>query len=191
MTSSPDSIDFAAARSAMIDSQLKPEGISDREVLAAFAAVRREEFVPQAARALAYSDRAIPLEGGRAMMPPAALGLLLEALLPVAGERAFVYQPAGGYSAALLEAMGLEVDSGASPAGPYDLVLVDGALEEVPAELVAALADGGRLGGAIADQGITRLAAGRKAGSAFGLRAIGDAAVPRLPGSAKPRAFTF
>lgn len=184
-------MDFAAARQAMIDSQLKPEGVSDRQVLAAFAAVPREEFVPAEARALAYADRSVPLGGGRALMPPAALGLLLDTLLPQAGERAFVFGPAPGYTTALLEALGLEVESGEPGTGPYDLVIVDGAVDSVPGALVAALADGGRLGGAIAENGVTRLVTGRKTGTAFGLRSIGDAAVPRLPGLATPRAFTF
>lgn len=184
-------MDFAAARLAMIESQLKPEGVSDRQVLAAFAAVPRENHVPAGSRALAYSDRSVPLGEGAALMPPAALGMLLEALLPAAGERAYVFGPATGYSAALLRSLGLDVDSGEAGEGPYDLILIDGAVDSVPDTLVAMLADGGRLGGAIADHGITRLVTGRKTGSAFGLRAIGDAAVPRLPGFAKPRAFTF
>lgn len=191
MTSQFDSRDFVAVREAMVDSQLKPEGVSDRVVLSAFATVAREAFVPAEARALAYSDRSVPLGEGRAMMPPAALGMLFEALLPQAGERAFIFMPAGGYAAALLEAIGLTVESGEAPSGPYDLILVDGALEVMPDELVAALADGGRLGGAIVDGGITRLVTGRKTGTAFGLRSIGDASVPRLPGFARPRAFTF
>lgn len=191
MISSNDSLDFAAARQAMIDSQLKPQGVADRDVLAAFAAVARERFVPAEVRALAYADRALPLGEGRSMMPPAALGALLDALLPQPGERAFVYAPASGYTAAVLEAMGLTVDSGEAAAGPYDLILIDGAVEAIPDALIAALADGGRLGGAIADLGVTRLVTGRKSGSAFGLRSIGDAAVPRLPGTARPREFTF
>jgi protein-L-isoaspartate(D-aspartate) O-methyltransferase len=42
--------DFAAARRAMIDSQLRPQGVSDPAVLAAMASVPREEYVPEALR---------------------------------------------------------------------------------------------------------------------------------------------
>ena len=38
--------DFAAARSAMVESQLRPEGVTDRAVLAAMGSVAREQFVP-------------------------------------------------------------------------------------------------------------------------------------------------
>ena len=36
--------DFAAARRAMIDSQLRPQGVSDPAVLAAMGSVPREQF---------------------------------------------------------------------------------------------------------------------------------------------------
>ena len=50
--------DFAAARAAMIDSQLRPQGVTDPAVLAAMGALPREKFVPEARAPLAYFDRA-------------------------------------------------------------------------------------------------------------------------------------
>ncbi|MEO5972749.1 MAG: protein-L-isoaspartate O-methyltransferase, partial [Sphingomicrobium sp.] len=148
--------DFAAARAVMIDSQLRPEGVGDPAVLAAMAAVPRERFVPEAARALAYGDRAVPLGEGRSMMAPAALGLLLSALAPRSGERALVVGAGTGYAAALLAKIGLDVTAlessaalitakgqgiavvegplaeGHARGAPYDLILIDGAVEHVP-----------------------------------------------------------
>ncbi len=187
--------DFAAARRAMIDSQLKPEGVTDPAVLAAMASVPREQFVPEAVRSLAYSDRPLDLGEGRVLMPPAALAKLLTELEPRAGERALVVGSGNGYAAKVLEALGLTVDlaDGADAAGKasYDLILIDGAVEEVPPGLVARLAPEGRLGTAIADSGVTRLAIGRVAGGALGLRRFADSEVPILPGFARPRVFTF
>ena len=188
--------DFAAARQAMIDSQLRPEGVSDPVTLSAMASVKREDFVPVEMRSMAYADRPIPLGKGAALPPPAALGQLLNALLPVAGERALVVGPATGYSAAVLGSIGLNVtatesaDTKRSGQG-YDLILLDGAVEAIPDALVAQLREGGRLGGAIADRGITRLVIGRKVGGAFGTRSIGDSAMPLLPINQAPPAFTF
>ena len=65
--------DFSLARRAMVDNQLRPEGVTDRGVLAAMGSVERERFVPAEAKALAYFDRPLRLAAGRAMMPPAAL----------------------------------------------------------------------------------------------------------------------
>ena len=96
--------DTSLARRAMVDSQLRPEAVTDRGVLAAMGSVERERFVPDRYKSLAYFDRPLPIGAGRTMMPPAALGRLLSELAPVAGERALVVGSGSGYSAALLGA---------------------------------------------------------------------------------------
>jgi protein-L-isoaspartate(D-aspartate) O-methyltransferase len=208
--------DFSLARRAMVDNQLRPEGVTDRAVLAAMGGVERERFVPESARALAYFDRPLKLSGERTMMPPAALGRLLSELAPAPGERALIVGSGSGYSAALLREIGLEVvalesndalaaaaeaagidtvvgdlSKGWAKAAPYDLVLLDGAVEEIPDTLIKQLGDGGRLAGALVDRGISRLIIGRVSGGALGFRTIADADVDRLPGFERPRAFTF
>jgi protein-L-isoaspartate(D-aspartate) O-methyltransferase len=187
--------DFAAARRAMIDSQLRPEGVTDPAVLAAMGAVAREEFVPEPMRSLAYMDRPIALGEGRFLMPPAALARLLTELAPRPGERALVVGPGNGYAAALLTHIGLEVDvqqvTDRLGRASYDLILIDGAVEQVPDSVIERLAPNGRLGTGIADRGVTRLAIGKVAGGALGLRSFADAEVPILPGFTRPRAFTF
>ena len=208
--------DFSLARRAMVDSQLRPEAVTDRGVLAAMGTVERERFVPKAAKALAYFDRSLPLTGARSMMPPAALGRLLSELAPRAGERALVVGSGTGYSAALLRAIGLDVvalesdqqlaasarDAGVETVtgdltegwkigAPYDLILLDGAVEEVPPSLIKQLAPRGRIAGAIVDRGVKRLVIGRVAEGALGLRSLADAEVDILPGFERPRAFTF
>lgn len=190
-------MDYAAARRAMIDSQLRPEGVSDNAVLAAMAAVPREEFVPEKLRPLAYSDRPLRLGEAGVLMPPAALARLLVELQPRPGERALVVGSATPYAARVLEALGVDVetaDGDKAPAGKaatYDLVLIDGAVETVPDSLVARLSPHGRLGTAIVDNGVTRLAVGRRSGGSLGLRRFADVHVPVLPGFARPRTFTF
>lgn len=198
------------ARRAMIDSQLRPQGVTDGGVLAAMGALPRENYVPEAARSFAYFDRPLKLGGGRAMMPPAALGRLLSELAPRVGERALVVGAATGYSAALLSLIGLAVTAteedpalaataramgveiAASDDGaPYDLILIDGAIEYIPEELVGRLVEGGRLGTALLDRGVSRLVVGRAASGRLGLRTIVDADVPPLPGFERVRAFTF
>lgn len=206
--------DYAAARAAMIESQLRPEGVTDRAVLGAMGSVPREAFVPADARPLAYSDRAVPLGNGRFLMAPAALGRLLTEMAPEPGQSALVVGT--GYAAAILAAIGLEVTALESDAAiaasaralgvetvegplatghrkgaPYDLILIDGAVDQVPDAIVAQLADGGRLGAALIDRSVTRLIVGRKSGGAFGFLSLGDAGVPPLPGFARASAFSF
>ena len=208
--------DFAAAREAMVESQLRPQGVTDPAVLAAMGRIERERFLPSHTRPLAYVDRAVGLGHGRFLPAPAVLGELLTQMKAEPGQRALVVGAGTGYSAAVLAHMGLEVValesdpelialakeqgisavSGALEEGhpadaPYEQILIEGAVEYIPDAIIDQLADGGRLGAALIDRGITRLVVGRKAGSAFGTLSIGDAGVPALPGFSKPTEFTF
>ncbi len=190
-------MDYSAARRAMIDNQLRPEAVTDGAVLAAMGTVPREDYVPEGAHAFAYVDRHISIGEGRAMMPPAALGRLLSEVAPRAGERALVVGAASGYSAAVLEAIGLDVtsidglDVTTGEGDAFDLILIDGAVEHFPQSLIDRLAQGGRLGAALRESGVTRLVIGRPAGGRLGVRAIADADVPVLPIFTLPPAFTF
>jgi protein-L-isoaspartate(D-aspartate) O-methyltransferase len=208
--------DFAAAREAMVESQLRPQGVTDPAVLGAMGSIPREDFLPPETRPLAYVDRAVPMGDGRFLAAPAVLGSLLTQMMPVRGQRALVVGAGTGYSAAVLHVMGLEVvalesspallgaarangihvvdgplEAGWNKGAPYDQILIDGAVEYIPDAIVDQLANGGRLGTALVDRGITRLIVGRKAAGAFGYVSMSDAGVPVLPGFTRPRAFTF
>ena len=208
--------DFAAARLAMVENQLRPQGVTDRLVLDAMGAVERERFLPSHTWPLAYVDRAVAMGDGRFLAAPAVLGQLLTQMMPQPGQKALVVGAGTGYSAAVLAHIGLDVvalessavlvdfarqagvdvikgklEAGYKAGAPYDQILIDGAVEEVPEAIVQQLAEGGRLGTALTDRGITRLIVGRKAGIAFGYVSLVDAGVPELPGFARPKAFTF
>lgn len=200
----------------MVESQLRPQGVTDPGVLDAMGTVPREQFVPQDVRPTAYTDRAIPIGGGRSLTPSATLGQLLTQMAPQHGERALVIGAASGYSAAVLRHIGLQVtalesspelaalaeaqglsvvggdlDQGHPGSGPYDLILIDGAVEYLPQAVIDQLAPGGRLGAGLVERGVTRLIVGRKTGSAFGYLSIADAPAPALPGFRRPSTFTF
>lgn len=190
--------DFALARRAMVDSQLRPQGVTDTAVLTAMGTVAREHYVPEAARTVAYTDRAIPVEGGT-IIPPASLGRLLTAALPIPGERALVVSAAPGYAAAVLREIGLSVVEAsaadsltAAPAGPFDLILIEGAVAEPPVSITRALAPGGRLVTALlVDGGGTRLAIGRTVDGVVGYSSFADSEIAALPGYSRPSVFTF
>jgi protein-L-isoaspartate(D-aspartate) O-methyltransferase len=212
--------DFEAMRRAMVASQLRTTGVDDPRVLAAMGEVKRELFVPEDRLALAYADASVPLLPGRDLNSPMALGRLLTEAAPRPGDKALVVGAATGYSAALLarlvaSVVALEEDPrlaararallagsgvavvegplerGHGEGAPYDLILIDGAVELVPDSLIAQLRDGGRLAAAILDEGVTRIAIGRKAGEGFGMVSVADVAAAILPGFARPPAFAF
>ena len=212
---------FDAMRTAMVRSQLRTTGVNDPTVIDAMAAVPRERFVDPAARAAAYADIAPPTGAGRHLLPPMILGNLLTRAELDANDRALVVGAATGYAAAVLAAMGLKVvaleaDAGLAgrareiaPSGvevvegeleqgwptgaPYDLILLDGAIEEVPSSLIAQLKDGGRIAAVIVgEDGVPRSAVAVRAGEGFGWDDIGDApAAAALPGFRRPRGFRF
>ena len=186
--------DFAAARRVMVASQLRPQGVTDARVLAAMGSVPREDFLGAGQQALAYGDRPLRLDNKAPMMPPAELGLLLTRLAPVPGERALVVGGGGAYAAALLRHIGIEVDNAEAGEAPgttaYDFILVEGAIEQFPDTLARRLTPGGRVGAAIVEDGVTRLAIGR-GNKAITFTSFAEAQVPILPGFSSAPAFVF
>jgi protein-L-isoaspartate(D-aspartate) O-methyltransferase len=80
---------------------------------------------------------------------------------------------------------------GWAAAAPYDLILIDGAVEQLPSALVEQLAPQGRLAAVIVERGVTRLAVGRRAGGDLAMAAFADAAAPSLPGFEPAAGFRF
>lgn len=206
----------AVARRAMIESQLRVSGVNDPVVLAAFDALPREDFLPAARRAAAYIDRAQPLARDRMLAPPLTHGQLLQEARPSRDDHAMLLGGATGYLAALLAPLvgSLEVvesdpdlagsaplkagrwtigplADGVADQAPFSLIVIDGAIEELPEGLVQQLADDGRLLTGLIDRGVCRLAIGRKAAGRIGLLAIGDAEFSRLDEFAAPRRWSF
>lgn len=93
----------------MIDSQIRPNGITDGRIIQAMAALPRELFVPQARRSVAYMDEDIDIGGGRALMEPMALAKLVQ-LAEIDAEEKVLHIGCGtGYATALLARLAYSV----------------------------------------------------------------------------------
>src|SRR2546423_1716244 len=90
------------ARVNMIESQLRPNKVTDERIIEAFSRLRRELFVPAHLRGVAYVDEDLPLGRGRYLMEPMVAARLLQALMPNRKETALVVGAGVGYEAALL-----------------------------------------------------------------------------------------
>ncbi|WP_127143483.1 protein-L-isoaspartate O-methyltransferase family protein [Pelagibacterium montanilacus] len=71
-------VDFARARRAMVDGQLRTGGIVDWRILDVMNTVPREEFVPEARKGLSYIDEVIELPSGRCLPTPTAFARLVQ-----------------------------------------------------------------------------------------------------------------
>lgn len=199
----PASPDTSSARSelarrAMIDSQLRVSGVNEEWVLAAFARTPREDFVPTAAKGHAYIDRAIPLDGGHALPAPLVHGRMLGEAAPTAQDKVLLVSCGSDYLAALLRPLVAELD--VVPAadavkrkgkGGYTLLLIDGAIEQLPAGLAAELAEGGRIVTGLVEAGVTRLAAGRMIAGSAALLPLAEIGIPVLGEFAAPKRWSF
>ena len=188
----------AAARKAMIDSQLRTSGVNAPFVLARMAVVAREQFVPASARGIAYIDRAIPLGGGRYLAAPVVQGMMLQEARPNLADRALLVDGGSGYLAELVRPLVGSLDV-VSPAdalasrkrGDFTLLLIDGAIERLPDALVQRLADGARVVTGVLRNGLTRLALGRKAAGEVGLLPLAEIGIPLLPEFAADKGWSF
>lgn len=217
-------MDFAEARSRMVDSQVRPNKVTDARIIAAMRTLPRERFVPAAQAATAYVDSDVPVGGGRVLMEPMVLARLIQIAAPRSGERALVVASGTGYGAAVLAACGAHVTaveddaamlalagivlpalapsvtqvSGPLAAGwaasaPYDLILIEGAVEEIPPALAAQLnPTGGRLVGVLRPVGrVGQGVIARPGGAALVAMPVFDCATATLPGMRARTGFVF
>lgn len=211
----------ASAREKMVESQVRPNEVNDRRIIGAMRALPREAFCPPGA--LAYSDADIPLGGGRFMPCPLLAARLAQLVLAGNPEHVLVVASGAGYIAAVLAASGVQVtaleedaalDTGALarhapnvlavrgklaagwPAnGPYDAILIEGAVKKIPEIFLAQLTASGRVVTVLAE-GATQDFLGRAvvaepSGEGFAMARMFDCTARLLPAFQSAPQFTF
>jgi len=190
------------ARRAMIDSQLRTSGVNEEYVLARMMTVPREDFLPADKVALAYTDRAVALPEGAHLAAPLFYGKLLVEAAPMRDDRVLVVEGGTGYLSALIQPLVAELAttsaadaasgaSGSLTSGDYSLIVIDGAIEQLPDTLAARLADDGRIVTGLVLRQVTRLASGRKVSGKVNLQPIEDLGIPVLHPFDAPKGWTF
>ena len=190
--------DTYTARRAMIDSQLRTSGVNEEYVLARMLAVAREDFLPAEKVAYAYTDRAVMLGTAGHLAAPLFYGKLLLEAAPMPSDRVLVVGGGTDYLVTLLrplvsEVVQIDASAARDTAGGagYSLILIDGAIEQLPEGLAAQLADDGRIVTGLVLRQVTRLATGRKVAGKVNLQPIDDLGIPVLHAFDAPKGWTF
>jgi protein-L-isoaspartate(D-aspartate) O-methyltransferase len=103
--------DYAAARLNMVESQVRPNKVTDYRLLDALLDVPRERFVPESLRGVAYVDDDIALGGGRYLMEPMVFARLVQSAEIGPTESVLEVGGATGYGAAVLARLAARVVS--------------------------------------------------------------------------------
>ena len=74
------STNLELARDNMVENQIRTWEVLDPRVLAVLARLRREDFVPERYRDMAFVDVELPLGHGEIMLKPVIEGRILQAL---------------------------------------------------------------------------------------------------------------
>jgi protein-L-isoaspartate(D-aspartate) O-methyltransferase len=80
---------------------------------------------------------------------------------------------------------------GSVKCAPYDVITIEGGVEEVPAAILAQLKDGGRIGAIFMEKSVGTARIGYKSAGQMTWRSVFNAAAPVIPGFAKPRSFVL
>jgi protein-L-isoaspartate(D-aspartate) O-methyltransferase len=97
-------MDMERARFNMIEQQIRPWQVLDPAVLDMLGEVKREDFVPEALRALAFADLELPIGNGQNMLQPKIEARLLQELAIRNTDIVLEVGTGSGYMTALLAA---------------------------------------------------------------------------------------
>lgn len=216
-------MNHAIARRHMVDSQVRPDNVTDARLIAAMAATPRERFVPSDKQAVAYSELELKVSDGRCMLSPRDFAKLVDAA-DIKPDDAVLDVACGlGYSTAVLARLAetvvaLESDqalaeaaekelsevgadntvvltgdvvAGSPDQGPFNVIVVEGALETEPSALKSQLADGGRLVYVARRGAVGEAVVVLRTGDHFGERVVFNSSAAVLPEFRGEKEFVF
>lgn len=215
--------DFAAHRTMMVDTQVRPNDVTKFPIIEAMLAVPREDFVPAGLRSVAYTGENLKIGDARFMLEPRTLAKMIEVLDIQPTDLVLDLACGYGYSAAVIarmaeavvaieddEAMAAEAEKrlaeagaynvaalhgeltkGAPKQGPYDAIIIEGAVEEVPSEILDQLKDGGRITALFMESTLGVVRIGHNVNGRVNWRYAFNAHAPLLKSLSKTRGFSL
>ena len=216
-------IDFAAAREAMVDCQVRPSDVTRYPIIEAMLSVPREEFLPEALRPVAYLGEHIPLARGRVLLDPRVFAKMLDAINVTDTDLVLDIGGGYGYSTAVLARMAEAVvcleenadfaakaeallsahsvdnavvetgplAAGVPSQGPYDAIIIEGGVEDLPEAITDQLKTGGRIVAIFLEGRGGQARLGIKMAHGISWRRVFDASAPKLSGFDIAKTFVF
>ena len=215
--------DYAARRTMMVDTQVRPSDVTSFPIIDAMLKIPREAFVPDDQREAAYAGENLPLAPGRVLLEPRTLAKMLEELDIGPSDLVLDIGCGLGYSSAVIahmaeavvavedneemaaEAQRLLAENGADNVavmagplaegaprhGPYDVIVIEGGVEQVPEAIAAQLKEGGRIAALFMEGPLGTCKVGLKVEGRINWRYGFNAAAPVLTGFEKAREFAL
>ncbi len=215
--------DFAARRTMMVDTQVRPSDVTKFPIIEAMLAVPREAYVGADQLEAAYVGKNLSLGQARVILEPRSFAKLLDAVDVQPHEAVLDLGCGYGYSTAIvarlaeavvaveedaamasdaqgrLSAHGVDnaavlaapLAEGAPKHGPYDVILVEGAVETVPEAVLAQLKDSGRIAAIFMEGSLGVARIGHKSAQGVTWRYAFNASAPVVAGFEKATVFAL
>ena len=185
--------DYAVAREYMVDCQVRPSDVTRYGIVDAMLDVPRERFVPSSKRAVAYAGEAVELSKDRWLLDPRVFAKMLDAaeIEPTDDVLDIGCGTLSSLSCDNVAVLTSALEAGAESEQPFDVILVQGGVADVPDALFDQLSEGGRLVAVWMEGSFGQVRVSTKSGDSVSHRWIFDAAAPVLPGFSKVASFAF
>ena len=215
--------DYAARRTAMVDTQVRPSDVTKFPIIEAMLSVPKEAFVPDGLRTAAYLGENLDLGNSRVILEPRTLGKMLDAVNIQREDLVLDIGCGFGYSAAIIGRMAdgvVAVESDPDMAseaperlssidahnvavmdgpladgdpkhGPYDVIMIEGGVEEIPDAVLEQLREGGRICAIFMEGALGTVRVGHRLNGRVNWRFAFNAGAPVLPGFETQREFAL
>lgn len=212
--------DYTARRVMMVDTQVRTADVTKYTVIGALLDVAREDYVPAALREAAYVGENLAMARDRVLLEPRTLAKMLDALDLGPTDLVLDVGAALGYSSAVIgriaeAVVALEEDAelaaqlaakdagdtviavtgpltaGAPTHAPFDAIVIEGGVEEVPQALTDQLKLDGRIAALFMEGALGTVRIGIRKPEGIVWRDAFNAAAPVIPGFARAREFAL
>jgi len=197
-------VDYSTRRTMMVDTQVRPSDVTKFPIIDAMLDVPREIYAPDSLREAAYMKmlEVLDIQNDHTVLDlGCGLGYSTAVLARLADFVAGVEDDADRATEAqtLLSENGVDnaavlsgpLAEGAAKSGPYDIIMVQGAVEEIPDTLLDQLREGGRIACIFAEGTLGVVRVGHKMNGAISWRFAFNATAPLLSGFKKAVAFSL